>query len=69
VGICLLMKILLKQAEILILIHLFGTLLLLITDPAMAFSKFPILTLEGEFLLKNLVLGVGVLYLISRQNE
>ena len=67
VGICLLLNVLLQQAEILILVHLGATLLLLIFKPYMAFSTFPILTLEGEFLLKNVVLAVGVLYLIARQ--
>jgi hypothetical protein len=43
-----------------------ATLLLLVFKPSMAFSTFPILTLEGEFLLKNVVLAVGVLYLIAR---
>ncbi len=67
VGLCLLMGVLLKQAEILIFVHLMGTLLLFITDPHMAFAPFPILTFEGEFLLKNFVLGIGVLYLISHK--
>ena len=65
VGLCLLLKVLLRQAEIVILIHLLGTLLLFFSKPEMAFTQFPILTLEGEFLLKNLVLGVTVLYLIA----
>ena len=65
VGTCLLLKVLLRQAEIFILVHLAGTLLLFFSKPEMAFSQFPILTLQGEFLLKNLALGVGVLYLIA----
>ncbi len=65
VGTCLLLKVLLRQAEVFILVHLAGTLLLFFSKPEMAFTQFPILTLQGEFLLKNLALGVGVLYLIA----
>ena len=48
-------------------LHLVGTLLVLFLAPAAVFDPtFPILTLQGEFVMKNLVLVSAALLLVER---
>jgi uncharacterized membrane protein YkgB len=49
-----------------VILHLVGTLSMLVSSPRIAFlPQFPFLTLEGEFVVKNLVLlaAAGALFL------
>lgn len=56
----------LKFFAILMILHIFGTFVLFITKPNLMFNPyFPIFTLEGEFVLKNIAILVGGLAIIS----
>jgi uncharacterized membrane protein YkgB len=55
------------QAATLMILHLFCTLTVAIIAPTVVFAPaFPVLTLDGEFLAKNLVLITAGLVVISR---
>jgi uncharacterized membrane protein YkgB len=56
-----------KQAAILMVLHLCCTLGIVLISPSLVFSpKFPILTMQGEFLAKNLVfIAAGLVVLFS----
>jgi CRP-like cAMP-binding protein len=57
IGLCFLHKRLLRWAIVLLFLHMPGTLLPLITLPGDTFVRFPYaLTLEGQYIIKNLVL-------------
>jgi uncharacterized membrane protein YphA (DoxX/SURF4 family) len=57
IGICFLFKRLTRWAVVLLFLHMPGTLLPLITLPDEVFVRFPYgLTLEGQYIIKNLVL-------------
>lgn len=46
-----------KAAAVTVLLHLCGTLSVAVVAPQLVFApRFPVLTMEGEFILKNLVL-------------
>lgn len=47
------------------LLHLLGTFLVLLVSPGLAFSPFPFLTLDGEFIVKNLVLIAAAFALLQ----
>ncbi len=51
--------------------HLAGTMLTLVVAPSLMFSPhFPILTLEGEFVIKNIVLAMaGIVVLIHERHR
>src|SRR2546428_13822914 len=56
-----------NQAATLMILHLFCTLTVAIIAPTVVFAPaFPVLTLDGEFLAKNLVLITAGLVVISR---
>jgi len=58
------------QAAALMIIHLFCTLSLAIVAPTIVFAPaFPVLTLDGEFLAKNLVLITAGLVVISSRRR
>ena len=57
-------------AATLMMLHLLCTLSLVVIAPDSVFAPvFPVLTLEGEFLAKNLVLIVGGLVIISAEKR
>lgn len=57
IGVCFLFKRLTRWAVVLLFLHMPGTLLPLITLPDEVFVRFPYgLTLEGQYIIKNLVL-------------
>jgi uncharacterized membrane protein YkgB len=57
IGICFIYKPLLRVALILLFLHMPGTLLPIVLLPEKVFQSFPfVLTLEGQYIVKNLVL-------------
>jgi putative oxidoreductase len=57
-----------KYAALLLVLHLIGTLCVVLVSPATIFAPaFPVLTMEGEFILKNVVLIVAGLAVASSQ--
>lgn len=57
IGVCFLFKRFTRWGIVLLLLHMPGTMLPLITLPEETFIRFPFaLTLEGQFIIKNLVL-------------
>jgi uncharacterized membrane protein YkgB len=55
-----------KQATLLMILHLLGTLSLVVIAPGVLFAPaFPVLTMAGEFVLKNIVLITSALVLIA----
>jgi len=65
IGVGLLMNRLTKQATIMMILHLLGTLSLFIIAPRLIFAPaFPVLTMDGEFVLKNVVLITSALVIM-----
>ncbi len=65
IGIALIFNTFPKTAHITLILHLLGTLSVLVTAPALMFNPhFPILTLSGEFVVKNLSLAMGGIVVI-----
>ena len=65
IGVALLMNRLAKHATIMMILHLLGTLSLFVIAPRLIFAPtFPVLTMDGEFVLKNLVLITSALVLM-----
>lgn len=59
-----------NQAATLMILHLFCTLGVAIIAPTVVFAPaFPVLTMDGEFLAKNLVLITAGLVVISSRNR
>lgn len=57
IGVCFLFKRLTRWGVVLLFLHMPGTMLPLITLPDETFVRFPfVLTLEGQYIIKNLVL-------------
>lgn len=69
IGIGLVSNRLSKQATVLMVLHLVGTLSVAIIAPSLIFApSFPVLTMDGEFLVKNLVLIMaGLVIIFSRE--
>lgn len=66
IGLCFVFRRLLKPALLLFFLHLPGTLLPLAFQPEATFDQFPFHpTLEGQFILKNLILGSAALILLG----
>jgi putative oxidoreductase len=66
VGLALLAGYFLRTTTIILMAHLLATLLVFFINPSLAFyPHFPILTVEGEFILKNIVLLNAGLLVIS----
>jgi len=67
IGFCLLVPPLVRIGLVLLLVHLPGTVLPLIVLPSECFAEFPFgLTLAGQYIVKNLVLGSAALLLLTR---
>jgi len=60
-----------KQTVFLMILHLLATLTVALLSPQLIFSpRFPILTMAGEFLVKNLVLiAGGIVIMFSREQR
>ena len=57
IGLCILLKPLLRVGLILMAVQMIGTFLPLVILPEVAFVEFPfVLTLEGQYIIKNIVL-------------
>ena len=70
IGACLLSRRLVPVALVMLLCHLPATALPLVLLPEECFTRFPYgLTLEGQYIMKNLILVSAVLVLIARQVE
>jgi uncharacterized membrane protein YphA (DoxX/SURF4 family) len=68
IGICLLVPRLVPLALLMLLCHLPGTALPLVLLPGECFTRFPFgLSVEGQYIVKNLTLVSAVLVLIGRQ--
>jgi uncharacterized membrane protein YkgB len=64
IGVCFLFKRLHRYALVLLFLHMPGTLLPLITLPEEVWVQFPLgLTLEGQYIIKNLVLVTAAIVL------
>jgi hypothetical protein len=67
---CLLVRRLVPVALVMLLCHLPATALPLVLLPEECFTRFPHgLTLEGQYIMKNLILASAVLVLVARQVE
>lgn len=65
IGVALLVNRLANQATVLMILHLLGTLSLFVIAPRLIFAPtFPVLTLDGEFVLKNVVLITSALVIM-----
>ena len=65
IGTGLLFDRLTKQATVLMILHLLGTLSVLVVSPSVIFAPaFPVLTMAGEFVLKNIVLITAALVIM-----
>ena len=57
-----------KPAAIVTILHLLGTFSLFLVAPSVVFHpSFPIVTFEGEFVVKNIVLISALLAILARQ--
>lgn len=66
IGLGLLTNIFSKVTHTFLILHLAGTFTVFITGPEIMFSPyFPILTLSGEFVFKNLVLAMSGLVVLT----
>jgi|SRR3989344_1208645 len=65
IGVCLMFNWFPKTSLIALVLHLLGTFLVFIMGPEMMFQpSFPVLTLTGEFVFKNIVLVIGGLVVL-----
>ncbi|MDO8574476.1 MAG: DUF417 family protein [bacterium] len=65
IGICLMFNWFQKTSLVALVLHLLGTFLVFIMGPEMMFQPvFPVLTLAGEFVFKNIVLVIGGLVVL-----
>jgi putative oxidoreductase len=70
IGILLLINAVPRLTHIVLLLHLAGTFATFITAPSMMFHPyFPILTFEGEFVVKNLTLALGGIIVLLYQEK
>lgn len=68
IGFGLLTNIFPKLTHTVLILHLAGTFTVFITGPELMFSPyFPVLTLAGEFVFKNVVLAMSGLVVLSHQ--
>lgn len=65
IGLALICNVFQKTAHVILILHLLGTFCVFITAPEIMFSPhFPLLTLSGEFVVKNLSLIMGGIVVI-----
>ncbi|UCS92213.1 DoxX family protein [Echinicola marina] len=69
-GILLIIGSFLKPVLILLFLHMLGTMLTFFIFPDLMFAKFPfILTMEGQYVMKNIIILASVLLLWSRDSD
>ena len=65
IGVAVICNIFPKITHAILILHLLGTFSVLVTAPRLMFDPyFPMLTLAGEFVIKNLVLATGGIVVI-----
>jgi len=65
IGICLMFNWFQKTSLVALVLHLLGTFLVFVMGPEVIFQpSFPVLTLAGEFVFKNIVLVIGGLVVL-----
>ena len=70
IGVGLLINIFPKLLHVVLVAHLIGTFVTFISAPEMMFSPFfPVLTLEGEFVVKNITLVVAGIVVLLHENK
>ena len=70
IGIGLVINLFPIVTHIALIMHLSGTMLTLIVAPSLMFQPyFPILTLEGEFVIKNVVLAMAGIVVLIHENH
>ena len=70
IGICFLFKKLNRLAILLFFLQIPGTFIPLFTNPEDCFTIIPYgLTLEGQYIVKNIILISGVLFVLSRLRD
>lgn len=70
IGLGLLTNIFVRMTHAFLILHLLGTFTVFITGPELMFSPyFPILTLAGEFVFKNIVLAVSGLVVLTHRKK
>ncbi len=70
IGIGLLTNVLSKFTHAVLILHLLGTFTVFITGPEVMFNPyFPILTLAGEFVFKNIVLAMSGLVVLTHRKK
>lgn len=70
-GVLLLLRVRLKAVSVGVLLHMAFTFTPLVLFPALCFDPFPVPTLLGQYIIKNLVLvgaGLGVFILADTEN-
>jgi len=63
IGLCLWFRRLVPIGLALMLVHMAGAALPLVTLPDVAWKSFPVATLEGQYIIKNIVLVAGAIVL------
>jgi hypothetical protein len=69
IGLCLWRPRWLRVGLVLMALHMVGTVLPLITLPELTWRSFPVLTLEGQYILKNAVLVAGAMVLAGTRTN
>ena len=71
IGLGLITNVCRKLTHIALVLHLLGTLTVFLVSPQMMFQPyFPILTLEGEFVVKNItLLAAGLVTMMHQKNS
>ncbi len=65
IGLAVICNIFPRVTHAILILHLMGTFSVLVTAPTLTFDPhFPMLTLAGEFVIKNLVLAMGGIVVI-----
>lgn len=66
IGLLLLINVLPRVTHIVLVVHLFGTFLTFLTAPELMFDPhFPVLSLAGEFVFKNVTLAMAGLVVLA----
>jgi len=63
IGVCLLVRRWMRLGLISMAVHMIGAAMPLFTLPEVAWRSFPVATLEGQYILKNMVLVAGAIVL------
>ena len=70
IGFGLLVNVFPKVVHVVLILHLMGTMLTFVTSPSLMFDPaFPILSLSGEFVFKNVTLAASGLVMLAHQRR